>query len=788
MSFQNAILLGGGLLVALPILIHLAMRRKPRHLPFPSIRFIQQKHETNTRQLNLRHWMLLALRCLVVLLAAAVLARPSVAAASAGNWILSGLLAIVAVIVGCGAAAAWSRNMHRAWPIGMSALAGILLAVAGWYAFTASRSASPNFGNEEAPVAAAVVVDSAAHMEYRLENRNRIEVAQESAKSLVALLPSDSQVAVVDGRPSPVVFSPDRGSAQQAIDRWRVDGGARPLAERAAAAFAVLQQAPQSRRELYLYTDMSRGTWNTEASKLATIVAAAKDITIYVIDVGVAKPQNFGLGRLRIARETVAAGAPIQIDTSLYELSAPGERVVECVFEIPDPTLPVVRDGKTVYPSTQTRYRETISLVAGETKELQLRISGLEPGTHQGFVRVLGEDALPTDNVRWLTIEVAKPKSVLVVAPANVDAAGFAEAISPSEYRETGQVRFLCKVADAAQLPSLDLESHAAVCLLDPRPLTASDWNRLAEYVATGHGLALYLGPNAEAIGTFADRAATDVLGFRVGGVLRAPVRTPGDTFIAPRTYEHAMLAEFRSVATSAPWDRFPVRMYWGVDQRKPEATVVLSFSDGKPAVLETVHGRGKILTFLTPATEPMEPDDRRPWNELWSGEDAWPWFVLLNESVKYLAAGVEGRLNYAAGEMATLVNNDDEFPDRYQLFLPGDVPQEIAAADGVVQVRFTQNPGLYRMRGLKGQPIGRGFAVNLNDDATELTRIEPAQLDQVFGKGRYQYAASPESLQRVVGEQRVGKEMGPLLAILLTALAALEHLLSNRFYAQKGR
>lgn len=779
MTFQNALLLGGGLLVALPIIIHLAMRRKPRSLPFPAIRFIQQKHETNTRQLNLRHWMLLALRCLVVLLAVAVLARPSVAAASAGNWILAGLLTLVAIIVACGAAAAWSRKMHNVWPISLSALAATLLLIAGWYALTASRSTNPNFGNEEAPVAAAVVVDSMAHMDYRLENRTRIEVAQESAKSLIALLPSDSQIAVVDGRPLPPVFSPDRGAAQQAIDRWHVQGGSLSLADRAAAAFTLLSQSELARRELYLYTDLSRGTWNSDATKLAGIVGASKDVTIYVIDVGVGNPQNFGLGPLRVNRETLTVGAPLQIETTLYELRSPGERVVECVFEVPDPTLPVVRDGKTIYPGTQTRYRETIPLGAGDSKELQIRISGLEPGVHQGFVRVLGEDALAADNVRWLTIEVAKPLLVLVVAPPGVDQDGFVEAIED---------RFECKAISQAQLATADLDSFAATCLLDPTSLSPAIWNRLAEYVATGHGLALYLGAHAEPVDSFADRAATDVLGFRVGGVLRAPVRTPGDTSILPRTLAHPMLSVFQERASTTPWENFPVRFYWGIDQRKPEASVVVPFSDGKPAIMETAHGRGKILTFLTPATEPLEPDGRNAWNELWAGEQNWPWFVMLNESVKYLASGGEGRLNYRAGEMASLPNNDDTFPDRYQLFLPNDVPQEIAAADGMIQVRFTQNPGLYRMRGLKGQPIGRGFAVNYSEDATELARIDPKQLDQYFGKGRYQFANSSESLQRVVGEQRVGKEMGPLLAILLTALAALEHLLSNRFYTQKER
>src|SRR5947209_6156065 len=76
MTFVHPLLLGGLLLVGIPVLIHLIMQQKPKHLPFPAFRFLLQKHRTNQRRLRLRHWLLLALRVLLIAAICLALARP----------------------------------------------------------------------------------------------------------------------------------------------------------------------------------------------------------------------------------------------------------------------------------------------------------------------------------------------------------------------------------------------------------------------------------------------------------------------------------------------------------------------------------------------------------------------------------------------------------------------------------------------------------------------------------------------------------------------------------------
>jgi hypothetical protein len=148
-----------------------------------------------------------------------------------------------------------------------------------------------------------------------------------------------------------------------------------------------------------------------------------------------------------------------------------------------------------------------------------------------------------------------------------------------------------------------------------------------------------------------------------------------------------------------------------------------------------------------------------------------------------HLVHSGQSRLNLLAGETAVLPNDPALYPDRYQLFTPLDQPQDVTARDGRLTIRFTDNPGAYRLRGQKAGPLVRGFAVNLPADSSDLSRVEQSRLDELLGKDRYQLAKSREEIDRAVGNDRIGSEFYPLLVVLLAAALGLEHVLANRFY-----
>src|SRR5260370_38766564 len=126
MTFQYPLLISGLVLIGVPVLLHLIMQQKPKHLLFPAFRFLLQRYRTNQRRLRLRHLLLLILRLLLI--------------------------------------------------------AGICLALARPKFF----SARINLG--ERPIAAVLVFDSSPSMEYVSGGQSRLDVAKQRAQELFDLL------------------------------------------------------------------------------------------------------------------------------------------------------------------------------------------------------------------------------------------------------------------------------------------------------------------------------------------------------------------------------------------------------------------------------------------------------------------------------------------------------------------------------------------------------------------------------------------------------------------------
>ena len=77
MNFLNPLFLFGLGAAALPILIHLFTRRRPREVKFPSLEFLTEVHQSEIRRLKIKQWLLLALRTLAVAALALAMARPA---------------------------------------------------------------------------------------------------------------------------------------------------------------------------------------------------------------------------------------------------------------------------------------------------------------------------------------------------------------------------------------------------------------------------------------------------------------------------------------------------------------------------------------------------------------------------------------------------------------------------------------------------------------------------------------------------------------------------------------
>ncbi len=200
MAFVNlSVLVVGSLFIAVPIALHLLMRQRPKHLQFPAIRFLQERRVANRRQMRLRNWLLLLLRCLAVGLLAAVLARPSVASAVAGHWIKTLALAVLLFLLLLALVAAVTERKGRLITGGLGAAAVALAIAMNYWGYQALvGETGRTIGDAGAPVAAVLLFDTSPRMGYVHQNQTRLEQARETARWLLTQFPTGSEVAILD--------------------------------------------------------------------------------------------------------------------------------------------------------------------------------------------------------------------------------------------------------------------------------------------------------------------------------------------------------------------------------------------------------------------------------------------------------------------------------------------------------------------------------------------------------------------------------------------------------------
>lgn len=791
------LLLGAGL-VAAPIVLHLLMQPKPKPLVFPGVRFLKLAASSNRRQLRVRQWLLLLLRCLVLLLPALALAGPAVAASAYAKWMWVfgvGALWLIASLV---LYVVWaSRERARGL---LAAMAALWLLVAGWLGWSVQQALAAGsgqlLGSAESPVSALLLIDNSPRMSYRWENRSGLERAQELATQTVGRLPEDSEVCVLETKDDEPFFSVDLAAARKRISTFEIGYLNKPLPEVLQRGLKLLAEGKHERKEIYLFTDLTKASWSSEASKeLQQKLEQLAAGSVFVIDVGTSQGTNLGISNPRLESAVLAEGMPLRMQASLERVGSALERIVELELEQPDETLPTIRDGKTVVPEKFWKLAQSVQIPENGSADVQFEFSEPLPrGVYHGKLRVQGTDGLSLDNERFFTLQVRDSWKVLVVHPGSVSPIDLVEIIAPGTAEGTPRGNYECTVIEQSQISQADFSQFGAVILLNPVAFEESVWKQLGDYVRAGGGLCVTLGQNALQQGAADERFRNEAARTVLGGELTFPWSRPeGDVFLRPNSLAHPLFQQFRPIESSLNWSAFPVYSHWGFELATEPQTpqqVLASFTDRQPALIENVLGKGRVLVLTTPLAEPeRRTAGRRPWNDLFVGRPLPAW-LLTRELVSYLVRLELDTLNLQTGQTASLTNNLREYPEDYTLFTPkpNQGTTKVSAAGEQLRYRFTDYPGQYRVKGTLAGPVIRGFSVNLHPADTDLTRLGPGELESVLGAGRFQLANDQSQIERQQGTARSGQEFYPLVVLMLLAVFAMEYLLSNRFYRSPAK
>jgi hypothetical protein len=745
-----SLFLGGLAAAAVPVVFHFLMQGKPKQITFPALMFISQHIETHRRKLQLKQILLLTLRILIVVLLGFALARPLL---KLGDFL---------------------PNLAFSSPNG---------------GFVSSLATS--LGSQDAPVAAAIVIDNSLRMEYVAENKTRLDAAKKFAAWILDQLPQNSSVAVLSCGSDTNVFQVDKLAAAEKISRLQSTAVGKPVCEAVKNAAALLQSSELEERELYVITDLSEPGW-TAGSAENTLPAAG--FGVFVVDVGVSEPVNAVIQKVTINPESAAAETPIRFNMTVSHTGPAASKSVELVLG---------SEGKET-----VRMTKTVDFPSGHSqKPLTMMLAGTKTGVYQGKLRFSAGDALPIDDQYWFSFAVEPMQQFLLLAqpPVRDSARYFRQALEV--------VPFAVETMPFSELPGLtplELQKYNAVVLLDPPPLQPTVWKKLADYASAGYGVGVFLGTNADSLPSFNNPAATEVLGAKLVRQARNP---DGELWLLPGLSPvfapaYSLGDTTLPLSERLPWMTQTVFRYWHLNDLSPRSEIAATFSDQRPAILTQTLGRGHTVTVATPVSELSAelpdgkmldgktasgntPPGKVPWN-LWTrGEASWM-FVLLSEGIaRYLAGSAERKYNFPIGEPAMIsLSSASAAPASCQLATPDGKSVSLTPDAGKRQIHIDSQektdiviPGNYRIRSGGKSALDIGFSLNIPPGQTNLNKIDVKILDGHFGANNYRLVRTPQEIERSLARRRIGSEIYALLMLLLAAVFAAEYIFANRFY-----
>jgi len=820
MQLINPAIIYGLGLAAVPVLLHMMLRARPKPHLFPALRLLEQRRRHNRRRLRLRHIWLLLLRVALIVLIVLAVARPKLPAADywpqwPGEVLGLAAVFIVPLVVYRVVIGLWRR---REWPGhvlatrrsllrgGLGGLLLLLLALwsLGWYGPRVGEEATnPSLGSaRNAPVMAVFVFDTSQSMEYRHQSKTRLEVAQDIALEHLDRLPAGSQVAIIDtavestrGRSSDgdkstasagrfVIFQSSPVALRRRIDQLALHSVSRTLNGCIESGLSLLESHREREvtraagedgfvREVYVFTDLARGAWSRGTADAKRLSRAVEECPwlggVYVVDTGVAKPINTGIASLDVSRQTVADGGAVTITAAVNGTGLNGE-VAQTV------DLVVLNAAGQRVP----RGSAEVKLMGESEATVSLVADGLTGPYVQGELRLRSSDPLAADDVAFFTVAVASAPRVLLVAPTASEAAYLVEALSPRQEVERGKARFRCDHLPPNRLSDARLAEYRAVILMNVPEIRKESWNNLEEFVREGGGLGVVLGSSVhwqQGRGVKPSSYNTAAAQAVLPAALDVSRKFTPPEYLDLRNTTHPALKLFADLGGAGDLVLRDVRYYWrlkaGVDSQ-----VVSRFTGDAhdPALLERGLGRGRSLMLATAL------DLRWQWNDLARSD----WYVVLvDQLVGYLAQRSGEAYTYEANTSLAI----QLFPSRpvteFSVVTPDGSQQPGQSRDGqLLTIDVSESLGHYQVRGRGDAAEWRaGFSLNLDAAERDLTRLGEEDLDALLGADRYQVAGDLEELERRVGDMRVGREVFPLVLVLLLLAFCCEHLVANRFY-----
>lgn len=602
-----------------------------------------------------------------------------------------------------------------------------------------------------------------------MEHADWWEGAKEAIRSRLDALKPWDEIALVTAtkRDGPVeTLENDRDRIREALEELEPTQQTASVPEALGAAADILSGSDLPNQRIYLVSDFARGGFPKSAARAEGISYPVRRVSVRDEDSGEEPPRNLAVTSVDYRQVGPPRDGRWEFSTTVRNFGEHSAQGVEIRLEI---------DGESVAGGL-------IDVPADGTKTHTIRHTAKGTGVRRGTIRLVDADEMSADDSRHFTFRMTSQVDVLLVngAPNSVphqDELFFAvRALSPGRSAE-GELS--PEVVTMNGFEERTLTDYDVVVLANVARLSGSEVDQVTSFVEQGGGLFIGVGNQIE----------TDVYNQKLEGLLPKPLRhvkrlaetddpdAPVKvTRIGSSQREHPVFRVF-DLPGGTSLQSARVYKYMLLEPSPPQqSTVLLSYKDGAPALLERRVGEGRVFLFTTTLD--------RAWTDLPVRSAYLP---LLRRSMLYLArrATSEGSKRHVVGEPVVL-QVSGVVDEQGVVTGPGEERFVLEPREG--ELRFTPTrAGAYEVwNGTAASDgseegsqrlDGLAFSVNVTGEESDLQVLGEEAYEPWLGSG--DEAGADERTSDAKKERRVNFWSALLFAVTIALL--LETLVGTR-------
>ncbi len=726
-SFVHESLLWWGLpLVGLPILIHLINLMRHHRVPWAAMEFLLQSQKRHQKSILFKQLLLLLLRMAAIAAVVLMLAQPLVR----NQW---------------GAIFGGSKTHHV-----------VLLDDS----FSMSDHWADTSGFEQAKQVVGRLAAQAGHQDTpQIFTLLRFSLARRFARGTHPDLleePVDANFqAHLEKVLGPLRTSETAAEPQDALE-------------------AVDHLPPPSRDEdrvIYIVSDFRAKEWQ-EPVALRETLRHLDELggQIHLVNCVDAMHQNLALAALRPGPGTRAAGVPLLVEVSVRNFGGASAHQVSVSLEEDGHARPAI-----VFEDVP----------AGKLVTRRFPVLFTTAGGHEITAR-LQTDAVATDNVRSLVIDVPKAVDVLVIDgdAKGQDAFFLATALAPGG-KITSGLRPL--IESPRYLRDHPLDPFETIYLLNIARLDPAEIAALEAYAKAGGGVGFFLGDlsRAEFFNTELYRDGQGLFPLPLAGPAELVVdrleKSP-DLEVTNHPIFSVFAGERNSFLSAVAINRYFAAQQDWAPASDSSTKIIARLRNKAPLAVEHEFGEGRVVAILTKAS-PLETS-LGSWNN-W-GRDNPSYVVAMLEMQSYLSLARHPDTTRLVGTPLDVLLDEAQYLPQVRFLMPREagggsvaVDAGTSAAGHVATLSDTDSSGIYRaqLTGTDGTQRVERFAFNVDPDEGDLRQLDQEQLANQLNGIRYQFQQAGDIHYNP--QQLAGFNLSQSLLYLLIALLLAEQLLA---------